>query len=1395
MKTFFTNRILVGLLVLIFLAGHKVNAQTYPYAVIQEGTLKWTLNESGTRIFPTPLSTYYPMAGFTSTQYKEYAYNIRPGQWQQDYVNFRLLFPNGYDSAAVDDDKYPMLIMLHGHGECGWQWQGHFNYQSPFDALKIDNNDNQLKHGGKPHLDAVNRPPTHHKHWPGFVLFPQNRYNGYDFFDQKVVDIIEQLVVNLKIDPNRIYVHGLSAGGRGTFKFISERPDLFAAGIPMCPVGTDGNFSKMAPVPLWITYGGMDPQVAVDGIVSTIQQLRNAGGNPKSSFYPDANHGGTWAATFNEDSLYTWLLKQNKLNINIDYRDKTEYCPGEEISTRLSISQGFLAYEWRHNDNVITGANTHTITATALGEYRVRFKNKFSPEWTAWSPPVHIAIKDPTPTPTIVASGSTTLPALDGSTSVTLSVQDDYAAYAWSTGAATKSITISNAGNYAISVTEEDGCPSLMSEPVVVTKDAPINIETPTALVAITASESSINLFWQDNSNDETGYEVYRSLTANGGYTFVTKTKADEVHYADKGLTPNTTYYYQVRAVSNSGSSAYIGPESATTLVDNEAPTRPGNLVASVDLDLTSVALNWEPSSDNVGITAYHIYEVDENNTHIHRGSTTNTSYIVTGLTEDAHYTYVVKAIDITGNLSEPSNQVSVRTALCGLRYTLYKGTKDWISVNNMLPEHIVGQGTANNFDIGVRTQYPGFSGNVNDDYFGFEFEGYLYIEDAGNYDFVLNSDDGSVLWIDEEVVVSIDVARGESDSPVGVKYLTQGSHKIKVRYFEDAGGNSLNVKYRKTGSGTSLVNIPDEMLCGSSDDLEGPAAPSDLTAIAQSESVISLTWTDNSSDEYGFELYRSTDFNGPYSLIYTSGQNVTAYHDTGLAPNTTYYYNLRAIGPTGESKFTSEASSLDYAYYEGSFGPNLPNFSNLTPIKTGKTNNFDITLRDRDSNYGFVFEGSITIFEAGNHIFYTNSDDGSKLYINDIEVVNNDGSHGDKEEHGSLELTQGTHNIRVTYYQGTGGQSLSVYYDGPNIGKQLIPDVALNPGIVSATTLELTDTEVPSTPENLQILTQSATTVGLSWDASTDNFGVAGYYIFHHFDNPNIQDTVLAVLDQFGNITANNGGVGDFSINTNTSFNLLTKTTSASTKMGLLNETAEVNKISYLLTGLKENTAYNITVSAFDLAGNESDQSEPVSKSPISLPITLVNFSGKVNKESVILNWITASEKNNDYFTIERAFNNKIFEEIGRVNGSGTTISEQKYTFIDDNPIRGTLFYRIKQTDYNGDFEYSDIIAIQYSGLTFEEMSSEKVILYPNPTSSHNINLKLEDSDYKTTAPFLIRIVDLLGKTHIKYNTDTDKLKYGVQLPLRQKLTPGIYIIMIEQANEVNKLKLIIDE
>jgi hypothetical protein len=135
------------------------------------------------------------------------------------------------------------------------------------------------------------------------------------------------------------------------------------------------------------------------------------------------------------------------------------------------------------------------------------------------------------------------------------------------------------------------------------------------------------------------------------------------------------------------------------------------------------------------------------------------------------------------------------------------------------------------------------------------------------------------------------------------------------------------------------------------------------------------------------------------------------------------------------------DKNGINYKYYKGTWTEKLPDFEKLEPDGKGVVYNFDLDkIERRRANFAVEFFGHLKIEKKGEYTFYSESNDGSKLFIDDKEVVDNDGGHGLQERSGRIKLASGLHEIKVLYFDAGGTQHLKVYYEGPGIQKQGIP-------------------------------------------------------------------------------------------------------------------------------------------------------------------------------------------------------------------------------------------------------------------------------------------------------------------------------------------------------------------
>ncbi len=1033
--------------------------------------------------------------GTGTTTFKSYIFNQMP---------FRLKYPKSYQQGVNDGKLYPVYIFFHGAGESGTAYD----------------NEYQMFWGGKTFRDFVDQGK-----FDGFLFYEQSTDGYHSSYFPTIVSLMDSLVKYCKVDPFRIIVDGLSSGGQGTWDFLGADPKYIAGALPISAARNEyiPNIPKYIHIPIWLFNGGLDNNPAPEQAQYLVDTITHAGGYIKHTFYPTLGHGvwtNAWADT-GFVPFMNWVYKSNPLV----YFQKTNFCTGQTVTARLGVTAGFFAYQWMKDGVVIPGATSNEITVTQLGTYSARIQRTSGAPWSDWShSPAVLTTNVVAATPNIQVNGlrSIVLPAPDGSTTVPLMEATGASSYKWirtSDNAVVGTQNIYNAppGTYTATVTPPNACSSSPSVPfTVINANAANGPDPASSLTAIAASQTSIKLSWSKNphpSISETAFEIYRGTTAGGPYTLDAIVPKDTINYLDQNLTSNTTYYYVVRAINNNAGSKPTNEATTATLVDNTPPTAPSNLVSSGSTQ-SSISLQWTASTDNVGVVSYDIYVNGKKSYTVNAPAT---SFTVYNLTHGATYNLQVKAEDAAGNVSTFSNQVTASAVANGLSYSLYLGT--WSNLPNFNTLQPVATGAVSNVSL-----TPASPNTTN---FGLLFQGYINIRKQGTYTFETSSDDGSRLYVGGigynptgSSLVNNDGSHG-TQSRTGNITLSPGLYPFAVAYFQGAGGSALQVFWTCTSAGISRSLIPDSAfkeavtINGSA-----PAAPSNLVATASAYNKINLSWTDNSTNETGFEIYRATSASGPWNTIATTASAVTSYIDSTVAPSTAYFYKIRAINTFGQSAFDAIGVGTQYAYYPSATTLTaLPNFASMTPTITGTLPNFTLTglQTTQSTNYAVEFDSYIKINTAGTYTFSTTSDDGSALFINGTRVVNNDGAHGSTTKSGTIALGVGTFPITVTYFNGSGGGSLSASYSGPGVSNQQIPSSVLGKAFATATTPALPP--APKAPFALNASTLSNSAIKLIWsDTSND----ASTFQIYRSVNDNSNYRLIATMTNPGGTNFN---------------------------------------------------------------------------------------------------------------------------------------------------------------------------------------------------------------------------------------------------------------------------------
>lgn len=321
----------------------------------------------------------YNNVGWNSDIYKAYAF----GQGFNTAFAFRLLFPRTY-SVQDDGKKYPLIIFLHGLGE------NDTTYLPP--TPNYDNHWHLLQ--GPHEFDIANQNGM----YDGFVLAPQlqnpNKTDLTSYYwsvRNDIRKIVKYLIDSNKVDPFRIIVNGLSAGGTGSWDMLIDSPTSISSAIPMsAPVDfyhDSATISKIKFTSIWTSQGLKDIKPYPYQTQMVADSMKKYGANFKLNIYPESQHN-TWDNVWNEWRFWPFVNQSYSSNPWPLY-GRSKFWTGEPINTTIGINQGYEAYRWRRNGLLLPGTSNE-IQATSTGIYDAQVMKDGI--WSEWSyVPVNVA--------------------------------------------------------------------------------------------------------------------------------------------------------------------------------------------------------------------------------------------------------------------------------------------------------------------------------------------------------------------------------------------------------------------------------------------------------------------------------------------------------------------------------------------------------------------------------------------------------------------------------------------------------------------------------------------------------------------------------------------------------------------------------------------------------------------------------------------------------------------------------------------------------------------------------------------------------------------------------------------------------------------------------------------
>jgi fibronectin type 3 domain-containing protein/predicted esterase len=806
---------------------------------------------------------------------------------------FRLKFPKTYKQDFTDNKKYPLAIVFHGAGEAGI----------------ITDNESDLYHGGLEYMNAVDSGI-----FDGYVMFMQSQGTWGVSSYQKIIDIINYMITNNKLDPFRISVNGLSAGGQAAWDMIINYPSYIAASLPMSNVSIGYKDSSVVNTvkftPMWNFQGGLDGSPSS----STAQQVRDAmlsaGGNYHYSEYADIGHN-TWDNAFAEPGFFPFIDSAYSSNPWALF-GRTGFCNGDTINLTLGVAPGFDGYQWRKDNIIIKGAISNAINVTSLGTYEARVLK--GTLWSDWSHlPVKVQITPPTVTPPITPyDNMSNVIAADGKNYVNLEVPgNQFISYQWkrvgsdSVISNQKIYTATQPGQYIAAAIQQYGCSSIFSPSFpVINANGQNPPDQATNLTATAISSTVVLLNWENNPHpvhNETFFEIYRSTSQDGVYNLAGKASTDVLKYQDSNLSPGLNYFYKVRAINDSGAAPFSNIAQTITLADKTPPTPPGNLQIIYATN-SSIKIQWDTSTDNVGVENYQVY-VNGIKTY----STLLNNFTVNALQQGKIYSFYVKAIDSSGNESVQSNIANSPAVLKGLLYKYYEGY--YTSMPDFTALSPLTTGVSSNADISISNRQIQYA---------FLWQGFINVPADGSYKFTLNADDGSSLWLNAydpsiKPLASYDTAQVGATYNSGFISLKKGLYPVSIGYYQNKGAKRIKIYWANSGLFGDTLNhaIEDKYFISDYNAPDtAPAAPDGVSVNTTGSDKIKISWNDKSNNETAYQIYRSLKPNISYQIVFTTTANAIQYVDSGLDANTKYYYKINAVNNYSTSAFTNYVSS-----------------------------------------------------------------------------------------------------------------------------------------------------------------------------------------------------------------------------------------------------------------------------------------------------------------------------------------------------------------------------------------------------------------------------------------------------------------------------------------------------
>ena len=915
--------------------------------------------------------------------------------------------PSQYDQNT---DRYPVLIFLHGAGERGSDL-------------------NRVKKNGPPKYIEQGHPMSFSVNGQErslIVISPQLRakYNSWPAFYVDLV--VEHVKKTYRVDEDQIFLSGLSLGGGACWTYTSYKAEYakkIAAIVPIC--GHQAfNSSKVCNignngVAVWALHGDADRNTPLRYSQDWVNGVNRCATKPaKLTVYPGVGHGGAWQRgyktghEYHNPNIYEWLLQQ---------RRGTAPSPAPSPAPAPTPAPP--------NQSPVAKAGADVSVQLPTAQIVLDGNQSVDPDGTI---------------------ASYTWIQINGSTSVSLA------------GQRSQKLTITDlkAGNYTFELQVTDDRGATATDRVAVAVAAAVAPPTPSPTPSsdcgcdhtITAATPYVNgerlgVKPGDVVCIQAGDYPYLNLfnfQGSAEQPLLFKNCGGQVRVGEPssnyGIVMNNNRHFRFTGTGDSnhqygfkvsGKTKYlpsgfaIATKSSDFEIDHLEITKVGaGVLAKTNPSCDASTWNGNYVMRNVKFHDFYIHDITGEGFYI--GHTSLTVDVKCDGTTQKVVPHDIEGIRVYDNVVKQTGWDGIQVS---------RASKDCQIYNNRVYDY----GTANHSSQQAGIIVGGEStGKVYNNWVEKGTGSGIQVFGTGNvtvYNNVITDAGADAIFCDDR-----------SPKPMSARFINNtivNPGRDGIRLYNDEGID--NVVYN------NLVVTPGS-LGDYSDKTRSYLFVANGVDLSQSTNHFSAT-----ANKVNFEDHVNDDFQlEDGSPAINAGTNVSQYgivkdmEGNDRPANGAYdigaFEAVLETTPTPQPEPTptpqpepaptpepapvpsDKVAGLNYSYYEGIWSV-LPEFADLTAVKTGTVSNFDLSVREQDSNFGVVFTGYIDVPTAGKYTFVTGSDDGSKLYIDGRQVVNNDGLHGLREREGTVTLTKGLHPITVSFFERLGREKLNVYW------------------------------------------------------------------------------------------------------------------------------------------------------------------------------------------------------------------------------------------------------------------------------------------------------------------------------------------------------------------------------